>query len=213
MRARGGRPMCPNFAGATRFIPIEINGKSGARISSSPLGRLGWNITGADRKNGSERVMDAAQADSVSQIRKQIRFALGNFSGDFDSPRAMRWRTSKLEELEPLDGSHRTSRAGEKKAASGMRNYEFHRVYHAIPITAGVDLSWPSIRRAEGSIGFPRRRLENKVHAAPEQNPAVWKIRAARWSPRPAPILVFTAEEIWKVFAKRREITGQQRAL
>jgi len=140
----------------------------------------------------SERVMTQL-SEAYRKIRNTFRFALGNLA-DFDPSRDS-LASNQLEEIDAwmLD---RTADLV-KKCREWYANYEFHRVYHAIHDYCVVDLS-----------AFYFDVLKDRLYTKAAGNKsrrsaqtAVWKISEALVR-LAAPVLVFTAEEIWKYLPK-----------
>jgi len=140
----------------------------------------------------SERVMTQL-SEAYRKIRNTFRFALGNLS-DFDPSRD----TLPNDQLEEMDGwmIERTADLV-KKCREWYSAYEFHRVYHAIHDYCVVDLS-----------AFYYDVLKDRLYTKAANNPArrsaqtaICKISSALIRVA-APILVFTAEEIWKYLPK-----------
>jgi isoleucyl-tRNA synthetase len=128
-------------------------------------------------------------SEAYRKIRNTFRFALGNL-GDFD-PLRDALSNDQLEEIDRwmLD---RTAELV-KKCREWYANYEFHRVYHAIHDYCVVDLSafYFDVLKDRLYTKAPRNRSRRSAQTA------VWKISSALVR-LAAPILVFTAEEIWK---------------
>src|SRR5207244_6628002 len=140
----------------------------------------------------SERVMTQL-SEAYRKIRNTFRFALGNLT-DFDAAK----NSIPNDQLEETDRwmLERTA-ALVKKCREWYANYEFHRVYHAIHDYCTVDLS-----------AFYYDVLKDRLYTKAPNNPArrsaqtaIYKISSAliRFA---APILVFTAEEIWRYLPK-----------
>jgi isoleucyl-tRNA synthetase len=140
----------------------------------------------------SERVMTQL-SEAYRKIRNTFRFALGNLS-DFDPSR----NSLPAEQMEEMDRwmLERTADLV-KKCREWYSAYEFHRVYHAIHDYCVVDLS-----------AFYYDVLKDRLYTKAPNNPArrsaqtaVYKITSALIRIA-APILVFTAEEIWRYLPK-----------
>src|SRR2546430_1584521 len=140
----------------------------------------------------SERVMTQL-SEAYRKIRNTFRFALGNL-GDFNPSRDV-LSNNQLEEFDRwmLD---RTAELV-KKCREWYANYEFHRVYHAIHDFCVVDLSafYFDVLKDRLYTKAPRNKSRRSAQTA------VWKISSALVR-LAAPILVFTAEEIWKYLPK-----------
>jgi isoleucyl-tRNA synthetase len=181
-----GRPMSKSLGNA--LYPIEICEKWGADLLRLWVGSVEYQ---ADVKM-SERVMTQL-SEAYRKIRNTFRFALGNL-GDFDPSRDA-LSNERLEELDRwmLD---RTAELV-KKCREWYANYEFHRVYHAIHDYCVVDLSafYFDVLKDRLYTKAPRNKSRRSAQTA------VWKISSALVR-LAAPILVFTAEEIWKYLPK-----------
>jgi isoleucyl-tRNA synthetase len=181
-----GRPMSKSLGNA--LYPIEICEKWGADLLRLWVGSVEYQ---ADVKM-SERVMTQL-SEAYRKIRNTFRFALGNL-GDFDPSRDA-VATGDLEEIDRwmLD---RTAELV-KKCREWYANYEFHRVYHAIHDYCVVDLSafYFDVLKDRLYTKAPRSKSRRSAQTA------IWKISSALVR-LAAPILVFTAEEIWKYLPK-----------
>jgi len=132
-------------------------------------------------------------SEAYRKIRNTFRFALSNL-GDFDASRDA-LANNQLEEIDQwmLD---RTAELV-KKCREWYANYEFHRVHHAIYEFCVVDLS-----------AFYFDVLKDRLYTKAPKNKSrraaqtvVWKIADALVR-LAAPVLVFTAEEVWKYLPK-----------
>ena len=181
-----GRPMSKSLGNA--LYPIEICERWGADLLRLWVASVEYQ---ADVKM-SERVMTQL-SEAYRKIRNTFRFALGNLN-DFDSSRDA-LANDRLEEIDRwmLD---RTAELV-KKCRDWYSNYEFHRVYHAIHDYCVVDLS-------AFYFDVLKDRLYTKAPKSKSRRSAqtvVWKITSALVR-LIAPILVFTAEEIWRYLSK-----------
>ena len=184
-----GRPMSKSLGNAIE--PAEICGKWGADLLRLWVASQEYQ---ADVKM-SDRVMTQL-SEAYRKIRNTFRFALGNLN-DFDPAR----HQLSVEELEEIDRwmLHRTSELV-KKCRDWYASYDFHRVYHAIHDYCVVDLS-----------SFYFDVLKDRLYTAAPAHPsrrsaqtAVWKITGVLVRLL-APLLVFTAEEIWKFLPKAQD--------
>jgi isoleucyl-tRNA synthetase len=183
-----GRPMSKSLGNI--ILPSEICEKWGADLL-----RL-W-VASQDYQTDvriSERVLTQL-SEAYRKIRNTFRYALGNLS-DFDPDRDA-LRNGELEEIDRwmLD------RAAElvAKCRAWYGEYEFHRVYHAVHDFATVDLS-----------AFYFDILKDRLYTAAGRSKArrsaqtaVWKIAHALVR-LVAPLLVFTAEEVWRYMPKKK---------
>jgi isoleucyl-tRNA synthetase len=181
-----GRPMSKSLGNSIE--PAEISGKWGADLLRLWVTSVEYQ---ADVKM-SERVMTQL-SEAYRKIRNTFRFALGNL-GDFDPSR----NALCGDQLEEMD-RWMLERTAElvKKCREWYAAYEFHRVYHAIHDYCVVDLS-----------AFYYDVLKDCLYTKAPNNPArrsaqtaIYKITSALVRIA-APILVFTAEEIWKYLPK-----------
>src|SRR5438445_270864 len=181
-----GRPMSKSLGNA--LYPIEICEKWGADLLRLWVGSVDYQ---ADVKM-SERVMTQL-SEAYRKIRNTFRFALGNL-GDFDPSRDV----LSNEQLEEID-RWMLDRTAEllRKCREWYANYEFHRVYHAIHDYCVVDLSAFYFDVLKDRLYTKATRNKSRRSA----QTAVWKISSALVR-LAAPILVFTAEEIWKYLPK-----------
>jgi isoleucyl-tRNA synthetase len=135
-------------------------------------------------------------AEAYRRIRNTARFLLGNLA-DFDPaahavpdgelPELDRWALARLAQVE-------------RRVLEAYRSYQFHLVYHTLHNFCAVDLS-----------AFYLDVLKDRLYVLP---PGDRERRAAQTVLRRvleslvllmAPILSFTAEEIWQVMAPRGE--------
>jgi isoleucyl-tRNA synthetase len=181
-----GRPMSKSLGNAIE--PKEICDKWGADMLRLWVTSVEYQ---ADVKM-SERVMTQL-SEAYRKIRNTFRFALGNVN-DFD-PRKNAVPADQMEEMDRWMVD-RTAQLV-KKCREWYAAYEFHRVYHAIHDYCVVDLS-----------AFYYDVLKDRLYTKAPNNPArrsaqtaIYKITSALVRIM-APILVFTAEEIWKYLPK-----------
>ena len=181
-----GRPMSKSLGNA--LYPIEICERWGADLLRLWVASVEYQ---ADVKM-SERVMTQL-SEAYRKIRNTFRFALGNLA-DFDPSRDA-LANNQLEQIDAwmLD---RTADLV-KKCREWYANYEFHRVYHAIHDYCVVDLSAFYFDVLKDRLYT--KAAKNKSRRAAQT--AVWKISDALVR-LAAPVLVFTAEEIWKYLPK-----------
>ena len=136
----------------------------------------------------SERVMTQL-SEAYRKIRNTFRFGLGNLF-DFDPAR----HAVPGERMEEMDRwmLERTADLA-KRCREWYASYEFHRIYHAIHDFCVVDLS-----------AFYYDVLKDRLYTKAANNTArrsgqtaIWEITCALVR-LAAPLLTFTAEEIWK---------------
>jgi isoleucyl-tRNA synthetase len=181
-----GRPMSKSLGNIV--LPSDICEKWGADMLRLWVASQEYQ---ADVKM-SERVMTQL-SEAYRKIRNTFRFALGNLAG-FDPVRD----ALAPDEMEEIDRwmLERTADLV-KKCREWYSAYEFHRVYHAIHDYCVVDLS-------SFYYDVLKDRLYTKAPASKSRRSAqiaVLKITSALIRVA-APILTFTAEEIWKYVPK-----------
>ena len=181
-----GRPMSKSLGNA--LYPIEICERWGADLLRLWVASVEYQ---ADVKM-SERVMTQL-SEAYRKIRNTFRFALGNLA-DFD-PSLHALPHDQLDEIDRWM-LERTSELV-TKCRDWYTAYDFHRVYHAIHDFCVVDLS-----------AFYFDVLKDRLYTKAAGNQsrrsaqtAVWKITSALVRLM-APVLVFTAEEIWRYLPK-----------
>ncbi len=182
-----GRPMSKSL-GNTMY-PAEICEKWGADLL-----RL-W-VSSQDYQADvtmSEGVMKQL-SEAYRKIRNTFRFALSNLS-DFD-PNADALPNDQLVEMDRW----MLERTAElvRQCRAWYDGYDFHRVYHAVHDFAAVDLSafYFDILKDRLYTFAPRNRARRSAQTA------IYRISSALLR-LVAPILVFTAEDVWKHFPKR----------
>src|SRR5947209_3814583 len=181
-----GRPMSKSLGNA--LYPIEICERWGADLLRLWVSSVEYQ---ADVKM-SERVMTQL-SEAYRKIRNTFRFALGNLA-DFD-PSTDALPNEQLEEIDRW----MLERTGElvAKCRDWYTTYDFHRVYHAIHDFCVVDLSALYLDVLKDRL-YTKARKNKSPRSA---QTAVWKIADALVR-LAAPVLVFTAEEIWKHLPK-----------
>jgi isoleucyl-tRNA synthetase len=181
-----GHPMSKSLGNVV--LPGEICEKWGADLLRLWVASQEYQ---ADVKM-SERVM-VQLSEAYRKIRNTFRFALGNLF-DFEPGRD----ALAGEDLEELDRWMLERTAGlVKNCREWYAAYDFHRVYHAIHEYCVVDLS-------AFYFDVSKDRLYTKAagnRSRRSAQTAIWKIASALVR-LAAPILVFTAEEIWAHLSK-----------
>ena len=181
-----GRPMSKSLGNSIE--PAEICNKWGADLLRLWVTSVEYQ---ADVKM-SERVMTQL-SEAYRKIRNTFRFALGNLS-NFDPAK----NSLPGEQMEEMDRwmIERTADLV-KRCREWYAAYEFHRVYHAVHDYCVVDLS-----------AFYYDVLKDRLYTKAINNSsrrsaqtAIFKITSALVRIM-APILVFTAEEIWNYLPK-----------
>jgi isoleucyl-tRNA synthetase len=181
-----GQPMSKSLGNT--LYPAEICERWGADLLRLWVASVEYQ---ADVKM-SERVMTQL-SDAYRKIRNTFRYGLSNLA-DFDPSRDPlpndqfeemdRWMLERTADLV-------------KKCREWYAGYDFHRVYHAVHDFCVVDLS-------SFYYDVLKDRLYTKAAKSKSRRSAqtaVWKITSALVR-LIAPILVFTAEEIWKYLPK-----------
>jgi isoleucyl-tRNA synthetase len=181
-----GRPMSKSLGNAIE--PAEICEKWGADLLRLWVASVEYQ---ADVKM-SERVM-IQLSEAYRKIRNTFRFALSNLF-DFDISRDA---VSNIELLEMDRWMLERTAELAKKCREWYANYEFHRVYHALHDFCVVDLSafYYDVLKDRLYTKSPKSVSRRSAQTA------IYKITSALVR-LAAPILVFTAEEIWKYFPK-----------
>jgi isoleucyl-tRNA synthetase len=181
-----GRPMSKSLGNTV--LPSEICEKWGADLLRLWVASQEYQ---ADVKM-SERVMTQL-SEAYRKIRNTFRFALGNLGG-FDPSRD----ALPHEEMEEID-RWMLERTAElvKKCREWYAAYEFHRVYHALHDYCVVGLS-------SFYYDVLKDRLYTKAPASKSRRSAQTAVLAisSALNRIAAPILTFTAEEIWKYLPK-----------
>ncbi|MGA2301283.1 MAG: isoleucine--tRNA ligase [Candidatus Acidiferrum sp.] len=181
-----GRPMSKSLGNVV--LPTEICDKWGADLLRLWVASQEYQ---ADVKM-SERVMTQL-SEAYRKIRNTFRFALGNLSDFYPSRDAL-----ANEQLEEIDRWMLERTAGlVQRCREWYAAYEFHRVYHAIHDYCVVDLSafYYDVLKDRLYTKSPNSKSRRSAQTA------VWKITSALVR-LAAPILVFTAEELWKFLPK-----------
>jgi isoleucyl-tRNA synthetase len=138
-------------------------------------------------------------SEAYRKVRNTFRFALGNLA-DFDPARdALADR-----DLEEFD-HYMLARTADlvERCRGWYESFEFHRVFHAVYDFAAVDLSafYFDILKDRLYTFAPRNRARRSAQTA------VFRIASALLR-LVAPILVFTAEEVWRDFPGRSNASG-----
>ncbi len=177
-----GRPMSKSLGNIV--LPTEICEKWGADLLRLWVASQEYQ---ADVKM-SDRVMTQL-SEAYRKIRNTFRFALGNLN-EFDPTR----HALPNDQLEEMDRwmLERTADLV-KRCREWYGAYEFHRIYHAIHDYCVVDLSafYYDVLKDRLYTKAPNNKSRRSAQTA------VWKISSALIRLM-TPILVFTAEELWK---------------
>ena len=181
-----GRPMSKSLGNIV--LPTEICEKWGADLLRLWVASQEYQ---ADVKM-SDRVMTQL-SEAYRKIRNTFRFALGNLN-EF-APEHHALPNDQLEEMDRWMLERTADLV--KRCREWYGSYEFHRIYHAIHDYCVVDLS-----------AFYYDVLKDRLYTKAPNNKSrrsaqttVWKITSALIRLM-TPILVFTAEELWKFLPK-----------
>ncbi len=179
-----GQPMSKSLGNVV--LPTEICEKWGADLLRLWVASQDYT---ADVRM-SDNVMTQL-SEAYRKLRNTFRFALGNLAG-FDPARD----SVPDAEMEELD-RWMLSRTAELVAQcrKWYEGFEFHRVFHALHDFAVVDLSafYFDVLKDRLYTFAPRNRARRSAQTA------MYRIAKALLS-LATPIMVFTAEEIWKYF-------------
>jgi isoleucyl-tRNA synthetase len=181
-----GRPMSKSLGNV--ILPSEICERWGADLLRVWVASQDYT---ADVRM-SERVMTQL-SEAYRKLRNTFRFALGNLY-DFDPARD----ALPAAEMQELDRwmLYRAARLAED-CRRFYDAFEFHRIFHALHDFAVVDLS-------AFYFDILKDRLYTSAAAGPARRSAqtaVWRIAHALVR-LAAPLIVFTAEEIWRLLPK-----------
>ncbi len=166
------------------IAPDEVIGKFGAEIL-----RL-W-VAAEDYRDDiriSEEILQRL-SEAYRRIRNTCRFLLGNLS-DFD-PERDRIDVASMESLDRW-ALHRLQQLV-KKVAQAYERFEFHKIYHAIHNFCVVDLSAFYLDVLKDRLYVSAATSEKRRSA----QTALFEI-ATTLVRSMAPILAFTAEEVWE---------------
>ena len=186
---KDGRPMSKSVGNV--IAPEQIIGKYGAEIL-----RL-W-VAATDYRDDIKLGQETLQrlSDAYRRIRNTARYLLGNLN-DFN-PTTDMVADSELLELDrwALSRLHRLN----QKVTAAYDDYEFHVIYHAIHNFCAVDLS-----------AFYLDILKDRLYTCPKQSIEYRSARTTLYQIVDvltrilAPVLTFTAEEIWQKLPGERE--------
>jgi isoleucyl-tRNA synthetase len=181
-----GQPMSKSLGNVV--LPTEVCEKWGADLLRLWVASQDYT---ADVRM-SDNVMTQL-SEAYRKLRNTFRFALGNLAG-FDPTRD----AVPDAEMEELD-RWMLSRAADlvRQCRKWYESFEFHRVFHALHDFAVVDLSafYFDVLKDRLYTFAPRNRSRRSAQTA------VYRISKAVLA-LAAPIIVFTAEEIWKYFPR-----------
>ena len=165
--------------------PIDIADRMGAEIVRLWVGSVDFREDVAASENLMLRV-----AENYRKLRNTFRYLLGNLNGFAPETDAAPW-----EQLTPLDQYMLTrTRELTEKILRWYEAFEFHRVYQALNEFAAADLS-----------AFYLDAVKDRMYTFAPANPArrsaqtvLWKIAEALVR-LVAPLLSFTADEVWAI--------------
>ena len=177
-----GMPMSKSLGNA--IYPNEIYERWGADLLRVWVASQDYH---ADVSN-SERMMNQL-SEVYRKIRNTFRFALGNLS-DFDPARDA-ISDAQLEEMDRWMLARTAELVG--RCRGWYDAFEFHRVFHAVHDFAVVDLSAFYFDVLNDRL----YTFAARSHGRRSAQTAVYRIASALVR-LIAPILVFTAEEVWK---------------
>ena len=163
--------------------PVDIANRLGAEIVRLWVASVDFREDVAASENLMQRV-----ADNYRKLRNTFRFLLGNLQGFNPAEHSVTY-----DELLPLD-QYMLARTRElvEKVRAWYENFEFHRVYHAVNEFAIVDLS-------ALYLDVLKDRMYTFAPASHERRSAqtvIYKVTDALVRVV-APILSFTADEVW----------------
>lgn len=186
---KDGRPMSKSMGNV--IAPEEIIKKYGAEIL-----RL-W-VAATDYRDDIRLGQETLQrlSDAYRRIRNTARYLLGNLNG-FD-PEGDRVEDKDLLEMDrwAMSRLHRLI----QKVSSAYDKYEFHVIYHAVHNFCSIDLS-----------AFYLDILKDRLYTSSKQSIAYRSARTTMYyivdalTRILAPVLTFTAEEIWLDLPGERE--------
>ncbi len=179
-----GQPMSKSLGNTV--LPTEICEKWGADLLRLWVASQDYT---ADVRM-SDNVMTQL-SEAYRKLRNTFRFALGNLA-DFDPARDS-VPDAEMEELDRWMLSRTADLA--KQCRGWYESFEFHRVFHALHDFAVVDLSafYFDVLKDRLYTFAPRNRARRSAQTA------VYRIAKALLT-LVSPIMVFTAEEIWRHF-------------
>ena len=169
--------------------PVDVANRLGAEVIRLWVASVDFREDVAASENLMQRV-----SDNYRKLRNTLRFLLGNLH-DFDpSTNAIR----DFAKLEPLD-QYILARTAEldAKIRKAYDTFEFHRAYHALNEFVNTDLS-------ALYLDVIKDRLYTFAPDAPARRSAqtaLWRIAEAL-TRLIAPILSFTADEVWSMLPK-----------
>jgi len=168
--------------------PVDIAKRLGGEIVRLWVASVDFREDVAASENLMQRV-----SDNYRKLRNTLRFLLGNLH-DFDPAR----NTIAFSAMEPLD-QYILARTAEldTKIRAAYDDFEFHRAYHALNEYVNTDLS-----------ALYLDVLKDRLYTFAPNHPARRSAQTALWRIAEAltrliaPILSFTADEVWQLLPK-----------
>ncbi len=186
---KDGRPMSKSLGNV--IAPEEIIKKYGAEILRLWVAATDYRD---DIRLGQETLHRLS--DAYRRIRNTARYLLGNLNG-FDPANDM-INDDELLELDRWALSRLARLIG--KVSAAYDRYEFHTLYHAVHNFCGIDLS-----------AFYLDILKDRLYASPPSSIGYRSARSTMYrildalTRMTAPVLSFTADEIWRRLPGQRE--------
>jgi isoleucyl-tRNA synthetase len=164
--------------------PVDIAERMGAEIVRLWVASVDFREDVAASENLMQRV-----AEAYKKLRNTFRFLLGNLDGFEPERDAVAW-----EHMPPLD-RYMLSRTREltEKVLGWYKDFEFHRIYQALNEFAAADLS-----------AFYLDAVKDRIYTFAPNNVARRSAQTVMWKMAEAlvrlvaPVLSFTADEIWR---------------
>ncbi|HXB62498.1 MAG TPA: isoleucine--tRNA ligase, partial [Acidobacteriaceae bacterium] len=164
--------------------PVDIAKRLGAEIVRLWVASVDFREDVAASENLMQRV-----SDNYRKLRNTFRFLLGSI-GDFDPAK----HEVPFAEMQPLD-QYMLARTAEvtKKIRASYESFEFHRVYHTLNEFCNTELSalYLDVLKDRLYTFAPNSKARRSAQTA------IWQIAEALVK-LVAPILSFTAEEVWQ---------------
>jgi isoleucyl-tRNA synthetase len=168
--------------------PVDIAKRLGAEIVRLWVASVDFREDVAASENLMQRV-----SDNYRKLRNTFRFLLGSI-GDFDPAK----HAVTFAEMQPLD-QYILARTAEvsAKIQKSYAEFEFHRVYHALNEFCNTELSalYLDVLKDRLYTFAPNSKARRSAQTA------IWQIAEALVK-LVAPILSFTAEEVWQQLPK-----------
>jgi isoleucyl-tRNA synthetase len=163
--------------------PVDIAQRLGAEIVRLWVASVDFREDVAASENLMQRV-----SETYRKLRNTFRFLLSNLNGFIPEKHAVSW-----EQMPPLD-RYMLVRTREltEKILGWYEDFEFHRIYHALNEFAVAELS-----------AFYIDAVKDRIYTFAPQDPARRSAQTVLWMIAEAlvrlvaPLLTFTADEIW----------------